>query len=62
MVTSTLGVALQGPCLTLVAVLPLVASGTLFPALSGDVVTRHFWRAATFRLAAIPVIAGVTVC
>lgn len=53
---------MQGPCLTLVAALPVVPGGTLFPALSGDTVTGRFWRAATFLLAAIPVIARVAAC
>lgn len=40
----------------------MVALGTLFPALSGDMVTRRFWRAATLLLAAIPIVARVTTC
>lgn len=52
----------HGPCLTLVAVFPMVALGTLFPALSSDMVTRRFWRAATLLLAAIPIVARVTTC
>lgn len=46
--------------LTLVAVLPMVALGTLLPALPGDVVTPCIQRAAALLLAALPIAAGLT--
>lgn len=50
------------PCLTLVAVLAVVAWGTLLVTLPSDRVTGHSWRAAALLLAAIPIIARVTAC
>lgn len=51
----------EPPCWALlVAVLPMVALGTLLPAPPGDVVTPCIRRAAALLLAALPIAAGLT--